>query len=78
MKQTKTLMLTIMIPVQPDLPEHVQQWMRHNLTSHIEQEFGVEWDPEWVTPTYEGPPATGPVTILSKLVDTVVHKVPRQ
>jgi hypothetical protein len=78
MENTKTLMLTILIPCRPDMPEHVHHFIRQNLTAHIEQEFLAEWDPTWVEPAWEGPPVTGSPAILSQLIDTVIHKVPGQ
>lgn len=72
-KQSKTLMLTIMVPCADDLPPHVQAFIRQNLQQHIEQEFNVDYDPTWVKPAWTGPPVTGAVVILSKVIDTTTH-----
>ena len=37
--KTKTMVFSIMVPVNPNIPAHVQRWMRDNLADHIRQEW---------------------------------------
>ena len=71
--KTKTMVFSIMVPVNPKIPAHVQRWMRDNLADHIRQEFNVEFDPEWVTPAWPDAVVIGPASVLSSLVETVTH-----
>lgn len=54
----KRLAITITIKCQSDIPSHVVAWMAGNLREHVEREFGLDYDPRWVTPSFEGPPVT--------------------
>lgn len=54
----KRVSITITMNCQDDIPSHVAAWMSRNLMEHAEREFGLDYDPQWVTPSFEGPPVT--------------------
>jgi hypothetical protein len=53
---TTDFVITITIPCRADIPEHVQQWMRDSIAAHATEEFGRQFDPDWVTPRWAGRP----------------------
>ena len=47
---------TIIVDCAPDIPAHVQEWMRQNLAQHVRQEFGDGYQPTFVSPAWPGRP----------------------
>jgi hypothetical protein len=53
------LVLTVTVPCAPNIPDHVREWMAENIAAHVQEEFGVGYQADWVTPTWDGPPLPG-------------------
>jgi len=68
----KQLLITIAVPCHAAIPEHVRQWLHTNLAAHVEQEYGQQFDPEWVEPPWTGPvvPVNAIAVVQSSIVET--------
>ena len=50
------IVISISFTCRDDVPQHVLDWMAENLAEHAENTFGDDYDPEFVQPSWEGPP----------------------
>jgi hypothetical protein len=67
----KRVVITLILRCRDDIRADVIDWMAANLAEHASHEFSDDYEPEFNTPPYEGPPLVGFVTdIVGEVVTT--------
>jgi hypothetical protein len=63
----KPVTFIVTLECRDDVPQHVIEWIGANLADHAAQEFGQDFEPDWVDPPYEDAPLDGGVTFAQAM-----------
>jgi hypothetical protein len=55
----KRVAITLILECRDDVPAHVVRWMAGNMAEHAHNEFMMDFEDFWTSPSYDGPPLTG-------------------
>ena len=73
-KTTAELVIVLSVPCRENIPDHVLLWMQQNIAAHVEQEFSRDYDADYVTPRWAGPPL--PIGAQARVQVSRVRQVP--